>query len=126
MKPLSARRVLILEDEAFIALDLAIALEDAGAAVVCAGNCAEAEAALDAHPIDAAVLDVNLGAESCETVARRLRLEGRPFLLHTGDLRAADELVERLAAPVTPKPAAEGEIAAKLARLMGDPILEPA
>jgi DNA-binding response OmpR family regulator len=119
MERLRSRNVLVLEDESIIALELSVAIEDQGARVFCAADCAAALGILDVEEVDAAVLDVNLGGETCERVARRLRKRSIPFLLHTGDLRAANELVMRLGAPVAPKPARQGEIEARLARLLG-------
>lgn len=115
---LSGLSVLVLEDEVFVALELQALLEERGAEVAQAFTVAEALDALEAARIDAAVLDVRLGAETCEPVAACLRERGTPFLLHTGDLRGNGELVERIGAPVVPKPAGEGEVPDRLEALL--------
>ena len=115
-------RVLVVEDEALIALDVELALEDAGARVMGpASSEARAfeliEAAVADGGLDAAVLDVDLGDHSCEGIAERLRAEGVPFVLHTGDWRAEGELVEALGAPVVAKPSHTESIVRALAAL---------
>ena len=61
MESLDGRTVLIVEDDAAIALDLRLALIRAGAVVVGPANSVEAAFALMAdHTLDAAVLDVRL------------------------------------------------------------------
>jgi CheY-like chemotaxis protein len=86
---LGRRRILVVEDEALIAMMFADDLSDAGAEVV--GPVATVEDALrlvdsltaDGR-LDAAVLDVNLGGESVEPVADRLATRGVPFVFATG------------------------------------------
>lgn len=67
--------------------------------------------------VDAAVLDVNLGAETCAGIAARLRELGVPFLLHTGEWQAHGEVVGALDAPVVTKPAPVAAIVQGLAKL---------
>lgn len=121
--PLAGWRVLVVEDEALIALDVELALEDAGARVLGpAPNEARALALIEAAAADgglhAAVLDVDLGDHSCEGIAERLRADGVPFVLHTGDWRAEGELVEALRAPVVAKPSQTEAIVRALAGLV--------
>ncbi len=116
---LAGRKILVLEDEALIALELQIALEEAGSAVELAMTAETALSMLEQHVFDAAVLDVNLGHNStCAEVAERLREMGAPFVVHSGDLRRHGELVETLSAPVVAKPAPTGEIIRRLAELL--------
>jgi CheY-like chemotaxis protein len=86
---LAGRRVLVVEDNALIAIMFADDLSDAGAEVV--GPVATVEDALRLVDsltadggLDAAVLDVNLGGRSVEPVADRLAGCGVPFLFATG------------------------------------------
>lgn len=84
---LRCRRLLVVEDEYVIALDLAHTLEDAGAEVV--GPLSTVEDALDyvaneGDRLDAAVLDVNLRNERVYPVADALAARGIPFVLTTG------------------------------------------
>jgi len=78
-----APRVLVVEDEFFIALDIGRQLSDAGFEVV--GPAASVAKALAAEPgCDVAVLDVNLGGETSEPVAQKLREQGKPFVVLSG------------------------------------------
>ena len=88
--PLAGRRVLVVEDEYFLAEDVARALARLGMEVVGpVPTCAEALARLDAgERIDAAVLDINLRGETCYVVADALGARGVPFVFTTGYDRA--------------------------------------
>ena len=90
---LSGARILVVEDEYYLADDLARALQRAGAEVVGpVGSIAEAEAAVDARGFDCAVLDMNLRGDAALPVAERLEAAGIPFLIATGyDTRALPE-----------------------------------
>jgi CheY-like chemotaxis protein len=83
---LSGRRVLIVEDEYFVADDLGRALTQLGAEVL--GPVATCEEAFDllstGEWIDLAVLDINLQGESVFPVADTLLEQGVPFLFATG------------------------------------------
>jgi CheY-like chemotaxis protein len=83
---LTGRRVLIVEDEYFLADDIARALAQLGAEVL--GPVATREEALDllstGERIDLAVLDINLEGESVFPVADTLIEQGVPFLFATG------------------------------------------
>jgi DNA-binding NtrC family response regulator len=80
-----ALRVMIVEDQPLIAMDLEAGLMENGAEVAClATSAAQALAALDRVAIDAAVLDFNLGEETSAGVADELELRGIPFVFATG------------------------------------------
>jgi len=84
MYPLSGRRVLLVEDEAVIALDLAALLTELGADVVGpAHSVATALALLNAEKLDCAVLDINLDGEAVYPVARLLKARHIPFAFVT-------------------------------------------
>jgi DNA-binding response OmpR family regulator len=79
------RRVLVVEDEALIAMEIESALLDAGFAVVGpAATLAAATALAAAEALWAAVLDVNLGGELVFPVADVLAGRHVPFLFVTG------------------------------------------
>ena len=82
---LDGRRVLVVEDEAMVAMDLTFTFEDAGAAVVGpAASLADGLGLVGEEPIDAAVLDVDLQGREVYPLAERLMERGVPFLFHTG------------------------------------------
>lgn len=82
---LRGRRVLIVEDEWFLADDAARALDAAGAEVVgLACDEAAALALLAAKRPDLAVVDVNLGDGASFRVADALAAAGVPFVFATG------------------------------------------
>lgn len=68
-----------------IGLDIGQQLTDAGFEVVgLATSVAKALTLIAKTGCDAAVLDVNLGGETCEPVAEKLRASGTPFVVLTG------------------------------------------
>ncbi|MBB4657646.1 response regulator [Parvularcula dongshanensis] len=114
-----AARILILDDEPMILIDLSFALEDEGASAVTAGSAPAALDVIDETPPDAAILDVNLGGgRTCEPVAARLRELGIPFLIHSGDLDRQGELVAQFGVRVIPKPTPGSQIAKAALRLV--------
>ena len=79
------RRILVVEDEALVALEIEQTLQDAGYDVVGpAGSVDQAFASVAEHGIDAAVLDINLDGEMVWPVAETLRERGVPFVFTTG------------------------------------------
>lgn len=81
-------RILIVEDEALLALDLAHRLKTAGFAVVGpVGTVPDALELVARVGCDLAILDVNLGKETSEPVARELLERGVPFVTLTGYCR---------------------------------------
>ena len=82
---MKSSRILLVEDEALIAMDTEDALVDAGYAVVGPADRLDTALALArAAPIDAAVLDVNLAGSMVWPVATALQQRGIPYVLLTG------------------------------------------
>jgi DNA-binding response OmpR family regulator len=78
-------RVLVVEDEALLAIDIAGHLTDAGFSVIGpAASVTKALALIKEGGCDIAVLDVNLRDETSEPIARELRTNGTPFIFVSG------------------------------------------
>lgn len=100
------RRILVVEDEYYLATELERELTEAGAVVV--GPVASVEGALaligQGPALDGAVLDVNLGGEWAYPVADELMARGVPFVLATGyderDIPARYAHAPRIGKPV--------------------------
>lgn len=78
-------RVLVLEDEFLIVLDVEQICRDHGAReVIIARTIEEAQGALDSGAFDAAIIDMMLGHESTLGFAQNLRARAIPFIFGTG------------------------------------------
>jgi len=111
--------VLLVEDDAEAAAALTEALDAAGHRVVGPFHSAEAaEAATALHPIDAALLDINLSGEATGIdLARSLKARwGVPVIFLSGDVSAAAANAE-LAAAMVIKPYTGRDVLDALARL---------
>lgn len=105
---LAGRRVLVVEDDYFIADDMACQLAADGAEVI--GPAASVDAAIRlierAEHIDGAVVDVNLQGVMCWPVADELLRRATPFVFATGYDRASIPTryaaIARCEKPVTP------------------------
>jgi len=102
---LAGRRILIVEDETLIALDLESLLIDNGCVVVGPVNTIDGALALLAQaPLDAALLDLNLGGRPSTPVAERLNARCIPYVVVTAYGRAAGRIPELTHAPRVDKP----------------------
>src|SRR5262249_36174844 len=78
-------RVLVVEDEALVAMEIAHALTAAGFDVTGpARNVPTALELLKRHGCEAAVLDINLGRETSEAIAIELTANATPFVTLSG------------------------------------------
>jgi PAS domain S-box-containing protein len=113
---MSGNRVMIVEDEALVAMALREALDDLGFDVIGPySRISEAMVALRNNHIDAAVLDVNLGGEFIYPLADVLAAGHVPFVFITG--YGAEEIEERyVSVPVLQKPIEPGALQAVFAR----------
>jgi DNA-binding response OmpR family regulator len=103
---LAGKRILVVEDEYYIAADLRQLLLDAGAEVV--GPVSNVPAGLhmvDSQDLDAAVLDINLDGTMSFPIADRLQQAGVPHAFMTGydgwALPEAHRATTHLAKPFT-------------------------
>jgi DNA-binding LytR/AlgR family response regulator len=82
---LSGRRILVVEDSFYLAMDVARTIRDAEGEVVGPFHSAQdALKALAQSPPDSAVLDVNLGEGASFDVAYALNARSIPFVFFTG------------------------------------------
>jgi CheY-like chemotaxis protein len=116
----AGRRVLVVEDEAMIAMLVEDMLADLGCAVVGpAHGISEAlELVRGPSPFDAALLDVNLGGAPVFAVADELRAKGVPMIFSTGYGDAGLRDVDR-GAPVLQKPFRSQDLDAALTKAFG-------
>lgn len=82
--PLSGCLILVVEDEAMIALDIADAFECAGARVVLGHSLQTALRLFEGENWSAAVLDHILGDEDSSQLCERLTERDIPFVLYSG------------------------------------------
>lgn len=108
------RTILVVEDDAILALDLEMMLSDAGFQVLGpASSVREALDLIETEYPEFATLDYHLGRETSAAVARCLALRGTPFIyVSGGDDVEADRTAPR--APIVPKPATAQSILAAL------------
>lgn len=83
--PLTGLRILVVEDDYFIADEICSTLRGHGAEIV--GPAPSVERGLqliESHQLDCAVLDINLQGNLAFGIARELRRRGTPALFATG------------------------------------------
>jgi DNA-binding response OmpR family regulator len=100
------KRVMICEDEAIVALDLRMLVEDLGHTVIgpFATVAQSLKACADEH-IDAAILDVQLRDGEIFPVAERLRSKGVTVIFHSGHAYEDELSKDYPTARFCPKPA---------------------
>lgn len=107
-------RILVVEDEPFIALTLEDMIDELG--FVLAGTVAQVSEAIEflsRETIDCALLDVNLGSEKIDPVADILAERGCPFIFTTGYGRSGVP-AQHADRPVLQKPFRMDDLAAIL------------
>jgi CheY-like chemotaxis protein len=83
--PGNAPRILVVEDEPFIAMLLEDMLEELGMKITASfPQVAEAERYLAESEVDIALLDVNVGSEKIDPIADILAARDCPFIFTTG------------------------------------------
>ncbi len=131
---LLAARLLVVEDEARLAANLAQGLSEAGYTIVLAGSAEEARARLGAEHYDLLVLDLRLPGQDGLAFLRELRREGSvlPVLILTARDGTADRVtgLDSGADDYLVKPFAFSELLARLRALLrrrlaaGAPVVE--
>lgn len=121
MARLEGLRVFVIEDEALVAMNLEMILEDLGCRVVGPAMRLERaeEMVRDGVAADAAILDVNLGGRDVFSVAENLAEAGMPLVFATGYDRSGipDTWSGR---PILQKPYTPEDVATCLSRALED------
>lgn len=118
MAGLKGKRILVVEDEALIAVMVEDMLAELGSVVVGpAAAIDDALALVQIEAIDAAVLDVNVRGERIDPVAHALFERGIPVLFATGYSEIPIASLQQ--ADVINKPYTQEKLARGLARGMG-------
>ncbi|KJS15561.1 MAG: chemotaxis protein CheY [Hoeflea sp. BRH_c9] len=119
-RPLSGRRILVVEDEMLVLMDIEDMLADLGCEqVATAATVEKALALIDAQSFDAAMLDMNLNGVATVAVADALAARGVPFVLATG--YTTHDLAERLKSrPLLQKPFRQEDLAQTMTILLSE------
>lgn len=114
-------RIMIVEDEPFIATGMHASLRAAGFEVVAmAASIREALAVAERHEVDAVVLDARLPDGSSAVIADALRAMGVPFVVVTG--HAADQIGDWVGdARLLSKPVRVRDLVGEVRRLVSGP-----
>lgn len=117
---LTGRRILVVEDEMLVLMNIEMALEDLGcSAITAAGNVEGALSLIAQQTFDAAIVDVNLGGDKSYPVADKLTERGIPFAFSTGysDHSAGSDFSDR---PVLKKPYLRADLVAVFEQLIAN------
>lgn len=115
---LAGKRILVVEDEPLVALDVVASLESEGVTGVGpAGTAAAALRLIETEEVDAALLDANLKGRPVDEIAAALTRRNIPFAFVTGYDRDSLPRAFR-AAPMVSKPFTPEELLAAAERLM--------
>lgn len=118
VRPLEGRKILVVEDEAPIALNLASAVQQAGGIVVGpVASVAGAFALMADHTLEGALLDIRLRDETSFPLADVLAVLGVPFVFVSGLSSALMPYTHR-DRPLFDKPYDMRDVIASLARLL--------
>ena len=116
---LRGRRVMIVEDEMLVAMELESVVTDQGCAVVGPASTAQkALALLQEERPDAAILDVNLNGTTAAPVAAALNAQGVPFVLATGYDEGQALQPELRGAPRVDKPVNHEQLVRTLVQIL--------
>jgi DNA-binding response OmpR family regulator len=113
---MAATRILVVEDEFLIALDISGVLEQAGLTVIGpAATVGDALEALSREPVDGALLDAQLAGEPAGRIADALIARRIPFAFVSGHGRDHLPAAHR-EAPLVKKPFTGSDLLAAIAR----------
>ena len=112
---LEGRSILIVEDEAIIAMDLTMAFEDAGAEVTSTDTLKHALLLVEHDGLSAAILDHGLKDGDSSLLYKRLKERGVPFLIYSGH---SDAEAVKQGVPYVCKPASHAVLVAAVEDLI--------
>jgi PAS domain S-box-containing protein len=116
-QPLAGRRVIVVDDEPLIAMEIVATLTEAGCEVV--GPTASIDRAIEllASGCDAALIDANIAGEPVDRLPEALTKAGVPFAFVTG--YGVEDLPQAWRhTPIVPKPFTPDQILAAVRRLL--------
>lgn len=118
---MNGKRILLIEDEALVAMELEAELLAAGCVVVGpAGNIPSAQRLIEEAEIDAALVDANLAGRPVDELAAALKRRGVPFAFATGYGR--DGLPQDFRdSPILTKPFSREQMLATVQQLLSTP-----
>lgn len=116
---LQGLRILLVEDDPLICLDLQSSLSDFGAIVAAATNVAAALQILAASALDFAILDFELGMETSEPIARAARERRVPFLYLSGYSEKDQRFRDWPGVDILVKPISAAEVARRIRETVG-------
>lgn len=120
--PLHGAYILVVEDEAILALDLTFIIESVGGCV--AGPMNRLEQAMryeDIQRLDAAIIDVDIAGTEVFPLADRLDEANVPIVFHTGRMDVAALKARYPQARVVRKPSAETQLLGALCHAVTSP-----
>lgn len=119
---LNGLRILVVEDEALVALELATSIEEMGGCTIGpVARVADGIVALQTEAIDAAILDANLLDGNVTPIAEILLRSGVPFVIHTGTGPPADLANRHPDLPLVMKPAEPEVVISELLKQVSGP-----
>jgi DNA-binding NtrC family response regulator len=118
--PLQGARILVVEDDFFISMELESILSEAGGEVVdLCHTVEEALAAIEKDGLSVALLDYRMGRETTEDVARSLDRRRVPFAFYTGQAEVDPLRAEWPDCEIVSKPARPQALVKTVADLIG-------
>lgn len=113
------RNILVVEDEALIAMAISLEVSDRGHRIIGPAHAlGQARKMLDTETIDGAILDVQLGKDEVFPIALQLSKRGIPFIFHSGHITDESQIDEAYAAPLYGKPTDTGLLVDSLVDLI--------
>jgi DNA-binding response OmpR family regulator len=112
---LTGHKILLVEDEPLIALDIAEGLQAAGASVLTAYTLRDGLRFVSEPDLSAAILDFGLSDGEAQALCERLDERRVPFILHTGYAKAD---VQCGSGVVVSKPATPQELVSTVQKLL--------